>query len=151
MFPGVDLKDRYAKLNQAAAPFGLFFGERAYLSNSRLALEASELARDRGHHHSFHTRLFQAYFTELLDIGNLEAILDLGEEDGLDRDELHAALKEGRYAARLEQAKQEAQRYGVSAVPTFIINERHKIVGAQPVEIFREQFRKEAMAGGTSM
>lgn len=99
--------------------------------------------------HSFHTRIFRAYFTELCDIGNLEALLHLADEDGLDRDELRIALKERRHAARLDQAKQDAQRHGVNAVPTFIINGRHKIVGAQSVESFREQFRKEAMAGGT--
>jgi len=145
----VDLKDRYEKLNKAAAPLGLFFGERTRLSNSRLALEASEFARDMGRHQSFHNRVFRAYFTDVRDIGNLEVILELVEDDGLDRNELQAALKERRYASRLEQARQKAYTYSVNAVPTFIINGRHKIVGAQSLEYFREQFRKEAIAEET--
>jgi len=149
LFPGVDLKDRYEKLNKAAAPFGIFFGDRTRLSNSRLALEASEFASDMGRHASFHNRVFRAYFTEVRDIGNLEVILELAEDDGLDREELQAALKERHYASRLEQARQKAYTYGVNAAPTFIINGRHKIVGAQSVEYFREQFRKEAIAEGT--
>ena len=151
LFPGVDLKDRYAKLNQAAARFGLFFRERTRLSNSRLALEASEFARDQGSHHSFHTRVFRAYFTELRDIGNLELLLRLADEDGLDRDELLTALQERRYTARLDQAKLEAQRHGVNAAQTFIVNRRNKIVGAQSVEFFREQLRREAMSEGTPL
>jgi predicted DsbA family dithiol-disulfide isomerase len=151
LFPGVDLKDRYAKLNHVAAPLGLYFGERTHLSNSHLALEASEFARDQGHHHSFHTRIFRAYFTELRDIGNPEVLLHLAEEDGLDRDELRIALKDGRYAARLDQVKLDARRHGVNAVPTFVVNGGHKIVGAQPMEFFREQFRKEAMAERTPL
>lgn len=149
LFPGIDLKARYENLNKAAAPFGLFFGERTHLSNSRLALEASEFARDMGHHQSFHSRVFRAYFTELRDIGSLEVILELAEDDGLDREELQAALNERRYASSIEEARQKALRYGVNAVPTFIINGRQRIVGAQSVEYFREQFRHTTIAEET--
>lgn len=141
LFPGIDLKARYAGLNQAAAPFGLVFSERSRISNSRLALESSEFARDKGHHQSFHNRVFRAYFTDLLDIGDEEVLLQLAEEDGIDREELRAALKNGIYASRLEHARGEAYRFAVNAVPTFIIDGRHKIVGVQPLEFFREQFR----------
>ncbi|MBI4961807.1 MAG: DsbA family protein [Desulfomonile tiedjei] len=149
LFPGIDLKDRYEKLNQAAASFDLFFAERSYVSNSRLALESGEFAKDLGHHHSFHNRVFHAYFTELRDIGDLEVLFQIAQEDGLDRDELQAALKERRYAPRLAQAGQKAQRYAVNAVPTFIVNGHQKIVGAQSVEFFREQFKKAGIAGRT--
>jgi predicted DsbA family dithiol-disulfide isomerase len=141
LFPGIDLKERYAGLNQAGAPFGLVFGERSRISNSRLALESSEFVRDKGHHQSFHNKVFSAYFTDLLDIGDDEVLVQLAEEDGLDRDELRAALKKGIYASRLEDARREAHHHGINAVPTFILNGRHKIVGAQSLEYFREQLK----------
>ncbi len=141
LFPGVDLKKRYESLSNAGSPYGIAFQELSNASNSRLALEASEYARDNGHFDSFHGRVFRAYFVETLDIGDLEVIRELALQEGLDCDELLRALQEKRYASRLEGAKQEAGRHCVTAVPTFIINDKHKIVGAQAIEAFREKFR----------
>jgi predicted DsbA family dithiol-disulfide isomerase len=141
IFPGVDLKKRYESLSQAGSPYGISFNEITRASNSHLALEASEYARDKGHFDSFHSRVFRAYFVETRDIGNLELILELAENEGLDLDDLRGALLEKRYAKRLEEARHEAQRFEVTAVPTFIINGKHKIVGAQPIEAFREKLR----------
>jgi len=140
LFPGVDLKKRYESLTRAGTIYGIKFNEIYLASNSRLALEASEYARDRGHFDSFHTRVFRAYFVETRYIGSFNVIQELAEQEGLDVDDLRRALQEKRYAARLEEARQEARRYAVNAVPTFIINGEHKIVGAQPLDVFREKF-----------
>jgi predicted DsbA family dithiol-disulfide isomerase len=149
LFPGIDLAERYERLNQAGAPFGVEFAARTQVSNSRLALEAGEFARDAGRHHSFHTRIFHAYFTDNLNIGDMTVILRLAEEEGLDGDDLTAALQDGRYGTRLEEARDEAQQYGVNAVPTFIINGKAKIVGAQSLDVFRNEFKQiQAEKGG---
>ncbi len=141
LFPGVDLKKRYESLSRAGAPYGIAFNEISLVSKSRLALEATEYARDKGHFDSFHGRVFHAYFVETRDIGNLDVILELADQDGLNPNDLNLALQEKRYAERLEKAKQEGRLYGVTAVPTFIFNGEHKIVGAQPIDVFREKLR----------
>ncbi len=141
IFPGVDLKKRYESLSRAGSPYGIAFNEVSRASNSRLALEASEYARDKGRFHSYHSRVFEAYFVQTRDIGDLQVILELAENEGFDLDDLRRALLEKRYASRLEEARQEAQQYEITAVPTFIINGKHKIVGAQPIENFREKLR----------
>ncbi len=141
LFPGVDLKKRYESLSRAGAPYGIAFNEISLVSKSRLALEATEFAKEEGHFDSFHGRVFHAYFVETQDIGNLDVILELADQDGLDPDALRLALQEKRYAMHLEEAKQEGLSYGVTAVPTFILNGEHKIVGAQPIEVFREKLR----------
>jgi len=97
---------------------------------------ASEFARDKGQYHSFHENIFYAYFTEGLDIGNLDVIADVAEKSGLDKKAILRAVKDGRYASRLGDARREGQLIGLTGVPTFIINNKHKIVGAQPVETF---------------
>ena len=142
LFPGVDLAERYQRLTQAGTPFGAIFAVRRSMSNSRLALEASEFARDAGRHHGFHARIFKAYFTDNLDIGDMEVILDLAREEGLNIEDLAAALKEGRYRPRLEEAREEARQYGINAVPTFVINGKAKIVGAQGLDVFRKEFQR---------
>jgi len=142
LFPGADMKERYASLNKMGAPFGIRFGERTFLSRSRHALEASEYARDHDRYDSFHERVFRGYFTDLLDIGNLKILLDLAQEVGLDPVDLNRALEGGVYTPRIEEAMQEAARCGINAVPTFIINDTERIVGAVPLETFRGRLKR---------
>jgi predicted DsbA family dithiol-disulfide isomerase len=136
------MKERYASLNRAGEPLGITFGERTFLSNSRHALEASEYARDHGKYDSFHERVFRAYFTDLRDIGNVKILLNVAQDVGLDPVDLNDSLESGFYATRMEEAMQEAAKYGVNAVPTFIINDTDKIVGALPLDKFRERVKR---------
>jgi predicted DsbA family dithiol-disulfide isomerase len=52
------------------------------------------------------------------------------------------ALQDGRYRSRLAEARKDGGKINLTGVPTFIINGKHKIVGAQPVEVFKEIFSK---------
>jgi predicted DsbA family dithiol-disulfide isomerase len=130
----------YDQLRRRGKEAGVIFGNRAILSNSRLALEASEYARDMGKYEAFHESIFHAYFTEALDIGILDVIAVVAKKSGLDDTDMRKSLKDGRYSKRLEQARKEGQIINLTGVPTFIINEKYKIVGAQPFNVFRDLF-----------
>jgi predicted DsbA family dithiol-disulfide isomerase len=128
----------YQDLRRSGAQYGITFGDVKLLSNSRLSLEAGEYARDHGRFHAFHEEIFRAYFTGVKDIGRIEVILEAACSAGLDTEALATALREGRYRARLREAQEESERYGVTGVPAFIVEDKYKIVGAQPLEVFRE-------------
>jgi len=132
----------YDHLRQRGKEFGIVFGNRTILSNSRLALEASEYARDMGKYESFHETMFRFYFTEAYDIGSIGVITSVAAETGLDAGDMMNAISEKRYRTRLTKARQEGEKIDLTGVPTFIINGKHKIVGTQPVEIFKEVFSK---------
>jgi predicted DsbA family dithiol-disulfide isomerase len=132
----------YDQLQRRGKEAGIIFGNRAILSNSRLALEASEYARDKGKYELFHENIFHAYFTEALDIGILDVIAAVAKKSGLDDVDIRKSLKNNLYKKRLEQARKEGQIINLTGVPTFIINAKHKIVGAQPIDIFRDLFNK---------
>lgn len=125
-------------LRRQGARYGLEFTERTRLSNSRPALEAGEFAREAGKFAPFHGEIFRAYFTAGRDIGDLGVLLQVAETCGLDAAALAGALKEGRYARRLAANQAEARQLGIRSVPTFIINGRERLVGAQPLAKFRE-------------
>lgn len=127
----------YNPLRQRGQEFGIVFGNYELLSNTRLALEASEYARDRGRHPLFHEQMFRAYFTEARDIGDAEVIASIAADCGLDAGDLTRALAEKRYSHRLEEARQEGERISLTSIPTFIINDEHRIVGAQSVKVFQ--------------
>lgn len=86
--------------------------------------------------------MFRFYFTEAYDIGSIGVITSVATESGLDAGGMMNAISEKRYRPRLTQARQEGEKINLTGVPTFIVNEKHKIVGAQPVEVFKEVFSK---------
>ncbi len=137
-FPGRDIHEMYENLRRAGAPYGITFRDRTLTSNSRLALQAAEFARDHGKNELFHDRIFKTYFEEGQDIGELGVILQAAAEIGLDTGELSAALRDRRYQDRLERVQEEAGLKIIRSVPTFIINDGDRIVGAQPLSKFRD-------------
>jgi len=140
----MNVKRFWERLNNTYGSLDVNFGDLSKLSNSRMALEASEYARDAGCFDSFHDRIFRAYFAETRDIGDLDVLVDLAQEQGLETDDLRVALQEGRYTSRLDEARREGQQLGINAVPTFIINGEQRIVGAQSIDFFRERLRKKS-------
>jgi len=132
----------YEQLRSRGKKLGIVFGDHAVLSNSRAALEASEYARDAGNYDLFHENMFHAYFTEALDIGNLEVIADVAAKSGMKSVNVCQAVKDGRYRLRLDEARKEGQMINLTGVPTFIVNTKYTIVGAQPVDVFRDLFNK---------
>ena len=141
-FKGHDIARMYEPLRERGKEFGIVFGYYTLLSNSRLALEASEYARDMGKYEIFHGHIFHAYFTEALDIGSLEVLATIAARCDLDAGEMMKALAEKRYSPRLAQAREEGKKINLTGVPTFIINEQHTIVGAQSVKVFQSLLRK---------
>ncbi|MEX6725950.1 DsbA family oxidoreductase, partial [Parapedomonas caeni] len=96
-------------------------------------------------------RLFAAYFTEGRDVGNAETLAALAGDVGLDPT-LVAALLAGEADRALIHAEvEEAHRLGVNGVPTFIIDGKWSVTGAQPPEIWQRVFDKlvDAKSGVT--
>lgn len=141
MFPNFDPGNMIRNMNRAGAPYGITFNPFEVVANTRLALEASEFARDAGLFEQAHTRIFKAYFQEGKNIGDLETLLDLLGEIGLDRQLLSSALENRTYASRLQQVRERARKHDVTALPTFIIGGKDKLVGARPYDNFTRLLR----------
>ena len=141
MFPRADVETMTRRLNSMGEPFGLTFQKIVNISNSRLSLEAGEFAKQQGRFEEFHHAVFRAYFAEGKDIGNIEVLRQIGKEAGLDAEALGKVLQTGMYRGAREEVKKEAVRLGITAAPTFMINEQDRIVGAQPISVFRERLK----------
>ena len=138
MFPKDRLAAMTANLKAYGSQFGLKFNQLEVLSSSHLSLIAGEFARDHGKFHEYHSAVFRAYFTDGEDIGKIEVINRILEALNLDVNEFMVAAKDGIYENRLEQATGAAHENQINRTPTFIINSKYVIVGAQPVESFRK-------------
>ncbi|MFT7612926.1 MAG: putative DsbA family dithiol-disulfide isomerase [Parvicellaceae bacterium] len=112
------------------------------LANSKLSLAANNFAQQKGKFSQFHEGIFKANFEEGKNIGDLEVLLEIAEESGLDREELTAFLSNEKNLQDVTDSSKEAQALGITGVPTFIINNK-AVVGAQPTEVLREFLQTE--------
>lgn len=142
IMPGADVAQVYARFNQTGAPYGLEFNPVDFIPNTRLALMATEYAKDLGKFEEFHNRVFKAYFTEGQDIGKVEVLLALLDELGILPEQGAAAIENAEYARRLAENRAVGAPYHVVGLPTFIIEGKDKIVGAQTYEMFKGRLEK---------
>ena len=128
----------YRNLRKSGDRLGIKFGNVQLLSNARMSLAAGEFARDCGKFEAYHEAIFSIYFTKARDIGHWDCVREAAQRAGIDTAELKKALDDGRYLQRLSAVTDEAHRNNINSAPTFIINNQYAIVGAQPVETFRD-------------
>jgi predicted DsbA family dithiol-disulfide isomerase len=132
-------------LRQRCLELGLPFQPATLLSNTRLAVEAAESARDAGKHGEFHRAVLAARFAHAKDIGDVEVLVGVGAEVGLDIPSLRRALADHSYADRRRAAEAEAHALGINGVPTYIFAGGARVVGAQPLDYFRRLLTSEAV------
>ena len=125
------------RLSRLAASFGMKFVSTKRIYNTRMAHEATEYARDHDQLIEFHKIVFRKVYAEGLDISQWDVLRDAAIEASLDADEMQREVQAGKYTANVEEQVQQAYRMGVSGVPTYVINNRYAVVGAQPYEVFK--------------
>ncbi len=106
--------------------------------NTRRALEASEYARAHSRHEEFHRIVFRKLWGEGQDIYKWSVLRDAAEEAGLDADEMQRETESGRYHSILDSELERALALCIQAVPTYIVNDRYSVVGAQPFAVFED-------------
>lgn len=109
-----------------------------WVGNTRLAHELLAFASEQGREEAAWKRLYRAYFGEKRSIFELESLVELGAELGLDADEARAALSDERFRSRVEADGREAQELGATGVPFVVLDRRLAIAGAQSVEVFQK-------------
>jgi len=77
-----------------------------------------------------------AYFTNGLNIGDVSVLADCAEAAGMPRQDAITFLASDSLVSEIRAEIAEASEYGVTAVPTFIINGQWSVPGAQDVEMF---------------
>lgn len=141
-FRGHDIDGMYQMLRKRGVEFGIKFGNMKLLANSHFALLASEYAYDMGKFPQFHAKVFQAYFSDTRDIGNLDLICEIAQSCGLDPVGLRLAIQENRYQDHLDEAQRLGEQYQVSGVPHFVIEDQETIFGAESLDVFRQVLQK---------
>ncbi len=146
---GVDLRGKisgteemYENLRCRGKEYGLNFCDIRLLSNSRKALIVGEYARKVGKNAEFTHEVFKAYFEGCLDIGKEAVIFELAQKVGLSKKEVEDCLNNPLYQNSFANNCAEARKLDIWSVPTFIINGKYRIEGAQLEETFVELFEQ---------
>jgi predicted DsbA family dithiol-disulfide isomerase len=131
------------------AAAGLEYNRPETVPNTRLALRLSELAREHGLHEAFHDRLMDAYWSEASNIGEPDELRRLAADVGLDAEEVERVISDGSaYLDVVEASTHEAQSVGINAIPAFVLDGRLIVLGAQPLDVFRQAFAQLDSADG---
>jgi predicted DsbA family dithiol-disulfide isomerase len=108
-------------------------------SSSMPALTAAKCAERQGAaaFERFHDRLFTAHFRDNLDISRPDVLRRLAQETALDRARFEADYAAEAYEAVLHDCAEGAAWFGVSSLPTVVLDEKLSLVGAVPVDRYR--------------
>jgi predicted DsbA family dithiol-disulfide isomerase len=100
------------------------------------------LAAEHGLQAEMKERLLRAYFVEGRLIGDPETLVRAGVEVGLPEAEIRDLLHGDRFAEAVRADESTAAELGISGVPTFIVDRKVGVTGAQPPEMILRMLRE---------
>ena len=119
-----------------------FHMDRALRANTLLAHRLLFLAEATGHQAALKERLLRAYFCDGLDVGDSEVLAGLAGEVGMPPDKVVAFLASRDGIDEVRQMIGAADDAGITAVPTYVLDGRFMIPGAQDPDTFVNVIRR---------
>ena len=95
-------------------------------------------------------RLFAAHFSEGRDVSDPDTLASLAGEAGLDIESVRAYLVSDAGTSEVKAEIAEAQQLGISAVPSFVFDDKYVVEGAQPTALLLEALNTVARESETS-
>ncbi len=125
-----------ANLTELAGAEGLDYHlATARSGNSFDAHRLVHLAATQGRADEMKERLFAAYLEESKPIGDVDTLVGLAAEVGIDPERAASALAGEEFAGEVRNEEAEARSLGISGVPFFVIDRAYGISGAQPAQV----------------
>ena len=123
-------------IKETAKETGIDIVLPGFRTNSRLSLEASEFAKISNQFENVHAAIYEAYFLQRKNIGDVKIILEICEKAGLDKTGLEECLNQRTMYYKIEENKKEAARNQVLGVPMLVIG-KLPVHGNQSIETLR--------------
>ena len=127
-----------SRLVEIGAELGIEFkfDDTSRIRNTFDAHQLMHWADTLGRKNELKQALFQAYFTEQLDVSDRSVLVEKAVSLGLDRDVATQVLEDQRYADEVRRNEQLWVSRGIQGVPAIILAEKYLLSGAQGVENF---------------
>ena len=141
------VKANQAKIRERAAAAGFHFHPegRKKVYNT---FDAHRLLYWAGHEHGLASQhrlkkeFFNTYFCLAADFDKRENLLEAVQRARLDQSAASKVLEEGLFAKEVKAQVAYYQAQGVNAVPNLILNGKHSLQGAQPLEILEASLKE---------
>ncbi len=143
-----------ARMTAAAAGEGLTFRlDDVKVQNTFDAHRLLHYASSLGVHDALHERLFMAYLGEGRALGDVDTLVALATDVGLDGDSVREMLVGNAFADAVRADEAEAHALGVNGVPFFVLDRRFGVSGAQGPEVLRAALQQawEALTPAVQM
>lgn len=128
-----------------ASEVGLAYDfEHLQHTNTVKAHELLHFAKAHGRQVEMTERLLHAYFEEGRHVGRVDDLVQLAGDVGLDESAAREALESGRHLDDVRADQAQAQAYGISGVPFFVLDGTYGISGAQAPEAFVQALEQVA-------
>ena len=140
----VDMEAMYTRMKGLMDEEGLPYGKRSHTYNSRLAQELGKWADTEPGGEAIHDAFYRAYFVDAVNVGDVDALLTIAGDVGLDVYAAREVLQSRSFSDAVDADWDLSRRYGITGVPTFVAAQK-AVVGAQPYEVL-ENLLQEAGA-----
>jgi len=141
-----------ANMRDTGTEEGISFGSSPdAMSPNTLAAHALLLAASEEPHVDIDAlveALFRAHHVDCADIGDIEVLVRLAIDAGMDEDAARSRLSNRADEGNVENMIRENAARGVSGVPFFVINDRYGISGAQPADTLVDAFKQIVSESG---
>lgn len=137
------LKTMFDSLEKLSEEAGAHFNlPNAIAANTNDAHRLIKLAATKGVDSAVLNALSKAYFEEGKDYSDIDLLVSIGLEAGLEEQEIRDMLNGDQYKYEIKQDIQEAANLGFDTVPTFLMDRRQAIVGSEPASLFVKVLNK---------
>lgn len=127
-----EMREQMTSLDALALREGLHYDLANGVSgNTLLAHQLIHLAAEHGKQDAMKERLLHAHFEQQVSVFDLESLVGLGAEVGLDADEVRAGLTDRRFLPAVRDDIATAQALGATGVPFFVVDRTYGAAGAQ--------------------
>ena len=118
------------------------FSPESRIVNTFAAHQLLDWAQEHGLQHPLKLALFKAHFTDGRDVSDMNTLIEIAAETGLDRDAAADVLASKSHAADTRARQQFWTSRGISGVPAMVFDGKYLLTGAQGAETYAQMLRK---------
>ncbi len=118
----------------AGLGFEFNFADDMRMHNTFNAHQLIHWANTQGLGNALEQALFSAHFTHRRDLSDVNVLVEVAREAGLDASEAKAVLDDQRYAEDVRKIESFWIQQGIRGVPAIVFDQKHLVTGAQGTE-----------------
>ena len=129
-------KGMLSNLKEHGEQYNLKFSDITYAINTNKALQLAEYAKETNKSLELLNALYYAVFVDDINISTIAELKKIAKSVGISNEEVDQVFSTDKYKLILDDNKDYCRKNNITSVPTFIINDKHTIVGAPSISAF---------------